>query len=418
MADGPPWCADCEWNLDAFPEPHGRQATRVDRLSHRLAFGMNRALVAELRGGPPPRPRWTPTRVFLVSVSAVLTGATVGGIIAGLSLLLFAHQFGLRVLGFFLALIALELRPRLMPWPIERGFLSRAESPEFFALLDDIADRLHAPRLTTVAVDEYWNASCGRRGWHREPTLVIGMPLWAALSPQGRVALLGHEIGHLVNSDPVRGLLTEPALATFGRLSNLFDPRGLVRIPGLSDLDDLYQFGRGGGPRLIAFAWLGSLLSTIVFTPIWWTTRWIQTGLTITAARDHQRAELHADAIALALAGSDGVAELLDCLLFSDRIQTAVARSARRGDSPELWYQAAVAERAAAQPARRVSEQNSIRVQASMFAKHPPQGLRCRLIELWPTLGPSELVDPARWSAINSSLASQFRQARHALTIR
>ena len=40
----------------------------------------------------------------------------------------------------------------------------------------------------------------------------MGMPLYAALSPQERVALLAHELAHGVNGDPNRGFFVGTAL--------------------------------------------------------------------------------------------------------------------------------------------------------------------------------------------------------------
>ena len=398
----PPWCIECEWNLAAYPPPLRGKSTRLARFSHRVAFRLNRSLYDELIAGPPPKPSWTRARVFLILVSLLLLAATLTGVVGGL-LLLFGHQFGLRIVGFFLVLIGLELRPRWPRWKVEFGIVARTDAPDLYALVDEISDHLHAPRVTTIAVDEHWNASCGRRGLRREPTLVIGLPLWAALSPAGRLALLGHELGHLINADPARGILTEPALVTFSRVSDLFDPRHLVRA---------------FSGQVAFIGWLGGMLAQLVFTPIWWMTRWIQLLLWMIASRDHQRAEIYADAIALRLAGSEGATELFDALMLATRLETAVSRSARRGEAPSEWHEHAAQARADAQHKVRVLEQASLRGQASLFATHPPSGMRRRLGVAWPTNPPSDLIDSPRWTAIDASLPRQYERVRRALHAR
>ncbi len=94
--------------------------------------------------------------------------------------------------------------------------------------MDQASDALGAPRVRLRLVSDDFNAWCSRVGARQRPTLCIGIRLWAALSPDGRLALLGHELGHLVNGDPTRGFRTQPATTTFGRLAVLFDPRRQV----------------------------------------------------------------------------------------------------------------------------------------------------------------------------------------------
>jgi Zn-dependent protease with chaperone function len=372
-------------------------------LSHRIAFRLNRSLFDDLKAAPPTKALWAPTRLFLVAVSISLLLVTVAAIAGGLMLLFGDHQFGLRVVGFFLVLIGLELRPRWPSWKIELGVISRSEVPEMFGLVDAVADKLGAPRIVTIAVDEHWNASCGRRGLRREPALVIGLPLWAALSPAGRLALLGHELGHLINGDPARGVLTEPALNTFARIAAVFDPRSLVRA---------------FSSQLALFGWLGGMLTSVVFTPIWWAARWTQVGLRMVVSRDHQRSEIYADAVAVRLAGTAGAAELFDALLLSEQVHTAVARSARRGDPVDQWGLDAAKARQVTDARHRVEEQASLREEASLFASHPPSGLRRRLIDAWPETDTDaiELINSDRWQKIDARLASQYRRVQRVLT--
>ena len=396
----PVWCRECEWNLEAFPPPRRRKATVVDRVSHRIAFRLNRALLDDLTQAPPARPTWNRVRIFLVAASLLLTAASLSMIVGGV-LLLFGHQFGLRVVGFFMLLIGLEIRPRLGRWRVEVGVLSRTEAPHLFALVDEIADELGAPRIGTLAVHEHWNASCGRRGLRREPTLVIGLPLWSALSPAGRTALLGHELGHLVNRDATRGLVTQSALTTFARIAALFFPRYLVRT----------RFARLG-----LASWLGGYVVGIVFTPIYYLATWTQVGLWSIASRDHQRAEIYADVVGLKLAGTAGAMELLDTLLFHETVRTAVARSARRGDPVDAWHENAVTARAEALGRARVAEQSSLRREASLFGSHPPSGLRRRLVSSWPSATAGPLVASDHWLPIDDELSERYKRVRRALS--
>ncbi|HEY7296021.1 MAG TPA: M48 family metalloprotease [Dehalococcoidia bacterium] len=68
-----------------------------------------------------------------------------------------------------------------------------------------IARELHMATINEIAVTPASNAAFGRMGWRRRRVLLLGQPLPLTLDSQERVALLGHELGHGVNGDAVRG---------------------------------------------------------------------------------------------------------------------------------------------------------------------------------------------------------------------
>ena len=80
--------------------------------------------------------------------------------------------------------------------------LTREEAPRLFALADELAARLEAPRPHVIQVDADYNASLaqvprlGPFGWQRN-YLTLGLPLMQALTPEQFRAVLAHELGHL-----------------------------------------------------------------------------------------------------------------------------------------------------------------------------------------------------------------------------
>src|SRR4051794_6508885 len=196
----PPWCPACEWNLGAWPPPPGRGQRRQRALlrARAAAFALNAALLAELHGRRPERPSATRTRTILTAVSLAillfdlaLLGAGIAAMIEG--------NWPLKVVGVFAVLIALECRPRFPRVDPAYREVDRDEAPALHRLLDEAADALGAPRVDLLLLDDEYNAWCGRSGLRRRVVVGIGLPLWCALSPAGRQALLGHELGHLVN---------------------------------------------------------------------------------------------------------------------------------------------------------------------------------------------------------------------------
>jgi heat shock protein HtpX len=223
---------------------------------------------------------------------------------------------------------------------------------------------------------------------------VLGLPLWGALPPQQRVALLGHELGHLVNGDPRRGLLVQPAYRTLGQLANLFRP---VRYAGVNALAEF--LARQVMRVLARLAWLGQLLLITV------------------GQRDAQRAEYLADQVAARVAGSSAAAGVLRSLLLGEGMRLAVVRAVRTGEPARTWRDAAEASRTALAGDLPARTQLSIRDEVSLFAGHPPKGLRVRMIEARPFHQPTVVLTDAEAARIDEELAPFYEKSRRALAL-
>ncbi|HZQ87803.1 MAG TPA: M48 family metallopeptidase, partial [Acidimicrobiales bacterium] len=92
----------------------------------------------------------------------------------------------------FLSTIGLTLRPRLGRVPRERKPLTRERAPGLHHVLDRIGDAMGA-RADLVYLSPDFNASWGHIGLRRKRMLTIGAPMWVALEPEQRVAVLAHE---------------------------------------------------------------------------------------------------------------------------------------------------------------------------------------------------------------------------------
>ncbi|MBC9001099.1 M48 family metallopeptidase [Micromonospora aurantiaca (nom. illeg.)] len=195
--------------------------------------------------------------------------------------LLFAYPFpNLAVVG-GVALIALAvaLRPRFGRLDRDLDVLTEREAPELHALVREVATAVGAPMPHVIGVGGGINAYATSVGLRRRRVLGLGLPLWGALDGPARVALLGHELGHFVNGDVRRGPVTQPALTMLGNAADLFRPRGG------SD---------GGGLLVMVGEWLGHLAS------------W-------------------------------ALSRLLDTLLRTGSVATAVRNAVRGGHGPGTW---------------------------------------------------------------------------------
>ncbi|GGU68201.1 M48 family metallopeptidase [Lentzea flava] len=313
-------------------------------------------------------------------MSAVLVALVAGLAVLGGWLVLrdFPSFFSI-VAGIPVLLVAWALRPRLGRAGDVWHALRRDDAPTFFALLDRVAAAAGAPLPDRVALDARFNASAGTHGLRRRRTLIVGLPLFGVLTPQQRVAVLGHEFGHFVNGDPARGVLTSPAVRTPLILADLVRPS--ESFVG----DNLWT-------QLAERAlWPFQLLLERVFVLI-------GTGVVAVAARDHQRAEYCADALAVRLAGTSAVAALMIDFAMAGQLSGAIAAAERgtqanaetaRRNHPGAarWREAADAWRAARDAAealeKSVTEDGTAGADRAVMAAHRPRGgaQRCRLRE-------------------------------------
>ncbi len=161
---------------------------------------------------------------FILGVLLALTGALIAVMIRSGS----ANVVSIK-LGFFLLVgVALILRSLwvTIPPPTEPE-IGRAEAPRLFAMLDEVADALRAPRFHHVQMTRDFNAGVlqvpklGLLGW-QVGYLQIGLPLMQALTPEQFRAVIAHEMGHLsANHSRFSGWIYRIRLTWFQLLNNL-----------------------------------------------------------------------------------------------------------------------------------------------------------------------------------------------------
>lgn len=82
-------------------------------------------------------------------------------------------------------------------------------APDLYELVDGVARSLGLRPVWRIVLGTRFDASIAEIGLRRRHVLYLGHPLWDLLDPGERVALLGHELGHVVNGDALRGLGTD-----------------------------------------------------------------------------------------------------------------------------------------------------------------------------------------------------------------
>jgi heat shock protein HtpX len=389
-----PWCPSCEWNLDLF-EPDRRRPELgwkwADRATHRVAWRLTAGQFTQLAGGPLRRRGSTAARVVTLTVGVLLLLFV--ALLAGSGVWLILYDFPqLTILpGVVLLVLAGALRPRFGSLDDEAHFLDRAQAPELWSLVDRVAAHTGAPVPHLVGLDHSLGAYTTTVGLRRKRVLCLGASLWSALDQPERVALIGHELGHFVNGDLRRGPFEHVALTTLGRLALLTRPDGEGRN-GLLDM------------IITAVQWvLAHLIMGVQLLVVW------------IGQRDAQRTEYLADEIAARAAGSAAAVRLLDVLLLHDALDTVIRREARAQRSGAAWQEAAVVARANLASAVPVLRQLSKRDETSLFASHPPTGLRARMLESRPQQAAGVVLTEQQAERIDHEIAGPVERVRRDL---
>ena len=130
------------------------------------------------------------------------------------------------------------------------------------------------------------------------------------------------------------------------------------------------------------------------------------------ALRDSQRAEYLADELAARVAGTTAATDLLDALLAGESVALVVRRETRAGHGPDRWRSGVAGSRAANSDRLPLLRQLSVRDESSLFAAHPPIGLRRRMLAGRPWQDPAVVLTPARMERIDAELTREYERFR------
>lgn len=382
----PSWCPGCEWGVDPSPPkpPRGRVTRRIRKLGDRTMTSMHQRLCrAEVS-----RPGWDAARVLTHVLAACVHAVTVAVAVLGIWLCL-TGRLVFVPLGLLALAIAVLMRPRLPKLGPEAEVLDRDQAPQLYALCDQVARAIGAKPIGQIGVDPDFNAYYAVVGVRRRRTMVLGAPLWTVLDRQGRVALLGHELGHGANGDSRHGLFVGGALRALTRWYGLLRPSRDTIFAARGNLFGLIA----GLLLLIPQAVIGGTLYCVI----------VAFGLV--SQRVGQRAEYLADAMAVRAAGRSAARSLLETLLVDESLLRA-GRLVRRAAPAGETYAAMVAH-AAELPATekdRLVRRGRLR-QHRVDSSHPPTAMRLDYLASRPDEPAGVVLDAGQAAAIDAELA-------------
>ena len=390
------WCDKCDWNVDPTPREDHTPPWRL-RLEQRLADSLYR----ELETGKLRRPGWDAARIGAHVLSTLILLLPLIAFLAGIALVVFYRPLWLSGMLALLAFGAAFLfRPRAARLPEDVYLLSRDQAPTLYAVLDELADAIGTRKVAAVAVSTDANLWYQQIGWRFHPVVGIGLPLWADLRPQERIAVLAHEFGHARHGDAKSGWLVDGAWSVLLELKETFTEQHGDRVRRELAYED----------------WTGSsLVSRMLNASIGALVRGIAWLLERLALRGDQRAEYLADRKASEIAGSEATAHALERLVLADASYRALERAIRfpTGIDPLEAVRREMTE----VPAREIERR--LRVsrlrEARTDATHPPTYLRTRLIRSRPYTTARLVLGIDRSRAIDHELQPTATKALAAL---
>ncbi|MEU8947780.1 M48 family metallopeptidase [Streptomyces sp. NPDC048489] len=296
------WCAACDWNVD--PKEPQPEAGRLERAERALARRHGEQLLTEMLSGRTPRPRRDASAVTATTLALTVHGLTLALAVAGVWCVVAGWGAAAVVAGLVLLVVAWALAPRVGRLPDDRPVLFRADAPELFALVDEVARSLGTRSVHAIVVDGSINASVTTYGLRGRRLLALGMPLWEVLTPAERIALLGHELAHYANGDTRNGLVVGTAVRTLSLWHHSLRP---LPHPSAVEMavNALYVV-----PRLLVRGVLELLVRL--------------------TSRAGVRAEYLADRLAARAASTEAAVGLMDRLLITETIEILLRSEANR----------------------------------------------------------------------------------------
>ena len=340
-----------------------RRVAALDRASARVHSGL---LGQVTRGGRPAASTGTSGGVAAISVLVLVA------YVAAVVLLVVATLAPKNVIGWFFVVLAWLVVIAIAPRPNHLGdvrLLPVEHFPSTHRYVAVVAEAVGTRTPDIIAVSTEFNASVTRVGWGRRQALVVGLPFWTLLTDDERLALLGHELGHLRGRDTTLNHLAGLAHGILRRAATILTP-----LPA-DAYSDFVDYRHAASEALMNTA--ASLVLRLLSAP--------PTLLLLLferlAAVDSQRREYLADLRAAEIAGTPATVRLLVTLGNVPGLHTLAAAGVRRRQDPFAVLESVrrrpdpTSEQVAA--ARRRAGEQDLRWDAS----HPRDDLRLSLVE-------------------------------------
>jgi Zn-dependent protease with chaperone function len=284
------WCAQCDWNIGQEIEPvRNRFARWYMDLHKQRSATLFKKVVKESTGGISVGHS---NRRLLLAICWLINLSVFALAFGGLLIVYVMQNVFGSILGALMLSVAYAQRPRVTPLPAL--LYSRTELPKLFRLTDDVACAIGCEPVSAIVLTEDYNAYVFTAGKNHQQIMALGVPYFYLLSPQARVGLIAHELGHFASDDPKNGAVVTRALQVLQFWISTFRQDAQEIATGFAGIAaNGIMFGLGLLPVS-----LRNLVLQLVYD-------------------DSQKAEYIADLRASKVAGKNGVLAATDALKYN-----------------------------------------------------------------------------------------------------
>lgn len=346
---------------------------RIGATYRTLSQRLGKQLLDEMLGKNDFRPGLSISRIGAFIVATIIYALWLAMLIGGAALTLNSAGFLFIPIGLALLVLCFATRPRIPRMP--KTYAAPQEYPKLFALVKRVAEALRTQNVHAIVFEPEYNAAFGRLGWRRHPVLFLGLALYETLDPPERLALIGHELAHGVNHDPMRGWYVGTAFYTV---------LGWFQILHVRERDGFLGTLINAGMYVFSFIPLG--LSYALAYLMW---------------RDSQRAEYFADYLAAQVAGKDAQLGLLRKLRAGAHLEHLVHSMALNPSDRNFFHEMRMQVQANPNDAiEDMPDPDGYELEAA----HPPTEYRIKFIRERGALKPSVIVTAKEWAALEAEL--------------
>lgn len=355
--------------------------TLFSQLYARIGKRNSEKLLAEFQNKEHLSPKISLSLVLAFTIATLTHLMTIMMFILGTLIILFGNfSVPSIVLGACLLLTGWFLFPKMEKFP--KKVALREDFPTLFQTVFAISEKLQTQPVDAIILDRNFNASFGTAGWKRKKVLTLGLPLISILSPQEFVALLGHELAHDINGDPMRGRYIGTAIDSLSRWHALFMPSRMGYIR-----------------RGCVAAFTNYIANTLmaIFSVVPWLMAYFLSHLLWRAS---QRAEYLADYLSSEVGGKQATLSLLRKLYFHPTFVNVVKKSTLL-EKPRPFFEFFKDEVA------NMPEENYARLVAmaqkeveEFGTMHPPLPYRVKVMEGRSDTSPGFILSSAQYEAI------------------
>jgi heat shock protein HtpX len=350
------WCDQCQWNIN--PRALTSRSERLwNRLNEWLGKRRNSVIFEEAKGDWSLDFRLTPGKLLVYPLAALWYVLVLW--IAYRAYFLFFHlqSVGDLIAAFFFAALAFVLMPRV--FRMKAPHLDRGQYPAIYEAADETASFLGAPPVDGIVIVRQFTAAYTVSGFRRKKLLIVGLPLFSSLTPEEKLAVLAHEMGHHAHRDITKSLFLGGVQRALGRLYHGLYPT--------TDYSELIAF------LAKPLEWFRKGLAYGVLI------LWYAMGLAVW--KDSQRAEYHADHASASVAGTPAAVSALRKMCYGPTFYKTLESVAQYGYTRNLFEE--YRGRIRSVPPREVERIRVLteRIENSIDSSHPPTRYRLAYLE-------------------------------------